>query len=70
MYMTSGLISLVSPLETQVEIIDSIRGKDVFIIQTGYSSAEGASINDSIMELLIMCYACKTSSARRVIGEC
>ena len=52
-----------------MEIIDSIRGKDVFIIQTGYSSLESVSVNDSIMEMLIMCYACKTSSARKVIGQ-
>lgn len=55
--------------ETQVEIFDSIRGRDVFIIQTGYSSSDKMSVNDSIMELLIMCYACKTSSARKVIGK-
>ena len=52
-----------------MEIVDSIRGRDVFIIQTGYTSSDDMSINDSIMELLIMCYACKTSSARKVIGE-
>ena len=52
-----------------MEIVDSIRGRDVFIIQTGYTSSDAMSINDSIMELLIMCYACKTSSARKVIGE-
>lgn len=59
----------VSLSETQVEIFDSIRGKDVFIIQTGYTCSDKVSVNDSIMELLIMCYACKTSSARKVIGE-
>ena len=51
-----------------MEIFDSIRGKDVFIIQTGYSCLKEVSVNDTIMELLIMCYACKTSSARKVIG--
>ena len=60
---------LFSITETQVEILDSIRGKDIFIVQTGFYDTEKGSINDSIMELLIMCYACKTSSARRVIGE-
>lgn len=49
--------------ETKVEIGESIRGKDVFIIQTGSKEP-----NDNIMELLIMCYACKTSSARNIIG--
>lgn len=53
--------------ETKVEIMDSIRGRDVFILQTGFSGKD-SSVNDSIMELLIMCYACKTSSARKVIG--
>jgi phosphoribosylpyrophosphate synthetase len=26
------------------------------------------SVNDALMELLITCYACKTSSARKIIG--
>lgn len=49
--------------ETVVEIQESVRGKDVYIIQTGTKD-----VNDSIMELLIMCYACKTSSCNDVIG--
>ena len=49
--------------ETVVEIQESVRGKDVYIIQTGTKQ-----VNDSIMELLIMCYACKTSSCKKVIG--
>ena len=46
-----------------VEIRESVRGKDVYIIQTG-----SKDVNDSLMELLIMSYACKTSSCRKVIG--
>ncbi|CAG0883084.1 unnamed protein product [Cyprideis torosa] len=49
--------------ETMVEVECSIRGKDVYILQTG-----SKEINDTIMELLIMAYACKTASARRIIG--
>jgi len=49
--------------ETIVEIEESVRGKDVFIIQTGSKDP-----NNHIMELLIMTYACKTASARRIIG--
>lgn len=49
--------------ETRVEIGESLRGKDVFIIQTGSKEP-----NDNVMELLIMCYACKTSCARNIIG--
>jgi len=49
--------------ETQVEIRESIRGKDVYIVQSGTKN-----VNNDIMELLIMAYACKTSSARNIIG--
>ena len=57
--------------ETTVEIMESVRGKDVFIVQTGHSGEEGGesiSVNDSIMEMLITCYAAKTASAKQVIG--
>lgn len=47
--------------ETRVEIIESVREKDVFIIQSG-----GGKVNDHLMELLITVSACKTASARRV----
>ena len=47
--------------ETDVEIRESVRGEDVYIIQTG----EGM-VNDNLVELLIMISACKTASASRV----
>ena len=47
--------------ETSIEIGTSVRDQDVFIIQSGSST-----INDHIMELMIMINACKTSSASRV----
>lgn len=40
---------------------ESVRDEDVFIIQTGADS-----INDHLMELLIMINACRTASARRI----
>ncbi|XP_013405757.1 phosphoribosyl pyrophosphate synthase-associated protein 2 [Lingula anatina] len=49
--------------ETVVDIQESVRGKDVYIIQTGTKN-----VNNDIMELLIMSYACKTSSCRKIIG--
>ena len=56
--------------ETNVKIGESVRGKDVYIVQTGCSSIDqsGAeqSINDNLMELLMMISACKTASASRV----
>jgi len=50
--------------ETKAEIMESVREKDVYIIQTGVPK----DVNDHIMELLIMAYACKTSSARNIVG--
>lgn len=47
--------------ETRVEIQESVRGKDVYIIQSG-----GGKVNDHLMELLITISACKTASARQV----
>ncbi|CAG8620909.1 24009_t:CDS:2, partial [Gigaspora rosea] len=47
--------------ETSVNIGESVRDEDVFVIQSGCGQ-----INDNIMELLIMINACKTASARRV----
>lgn len=47
--------------ESRCEIKDSVRGKDVYIIQTG-----SGSVNDNFVDLCIMISACKTGSARRV----
>ena len=44
-----------------VEIGESVRGEDVYIIQSGCGE-----VNDNLMELLIMISACKTASASRV----
>jgi len=46
--------------ETSVQIQESVRGKDVFIITTGCGQ-----INEILMELFIMLSACKTASAKR-----
>lgn len=44
-----------------VEIGESVRGEDVYIVQSG-----SGEINDNLMELLIMINACKIASASRV----
>ncbi|XP_067127611.1 phosphoribosyl pyrophosphate synthase-associated protein 2 isoform X1 [Centruroides vittatus] len=49
--------------ETLVDIGESVRGRDVYILQTGTKD-----VNNNIMELLIIAYACKTSSARKIVG--
>lgn len=47
--------------ETSITVKDSVREKDVFIVQSGCGE-----VNDNFIELLILISACKTASARRV----
>lgn len=47
--------------EVQVEINENVRGRDVYLVQPTCSPA-----NDHLMELLIMCDACKRASAGRI----
>ncbi len=54
-------VSKFSDGETQVEIEDNVRGRDVFLIQSTCYPA-----NDHLMELLIMADACKRASAGRI----
>ncbi|KAK3214853.1 hypothetical protein GRF29_19g1444581 [Pseudopithomyces chartarum] len=55
------LLSKFAVGETRVEIGESVRGKDVFIVQSG-----GGKVNDNLMELLICVSACRTASAKRI----
>jgi len=45
---------------------ESVRGTDVFIIQTHAGTEGGMSVNDAIMEQLIMVDAAKRASAKRI----
>ena len=47
--------------ESQVMISDSIRGKDIFIVQP-----TSQPVNDNLMDLLIMTDACKRASAHSI----
>nr|XP_020482385.1 phosphoribosyl pyrophosphate synthase-associated protein 2-like [Labrus bergylta] len=49
--------------ETRVQVQESVRGKDVFVIQT-----VSKDVNTTIMEMLILVYACRTSCARSITG--
>ena len=55
------ILSKFSVGESRLEIQDSVRGKDVYIIQSG-----GGKVNDNFIDLCIMISACKTGSAKRV----
>jgi ribose-phosphate pyrophosphokinase len=48
---------------------DSIRGADLFIVQsTCGSEGQGLTVNDAIMELMVMIHAAKHASAHRIIA--
>ncbi len=47
---------------------ESVRGADAFVIQSHFSHQGGASINDAIMEQLIMVDALKRASAKRIVA--
>ncbi|MGC9323747.1 MAG: ribose-phosphate pyrophosphokinase [Desulfomonilia bacterium] len=57
----SGEVRKFSDSETSVDIQESIRGKDIFIVQSTNTPA-----NDNLMELLVMLDATKRASAKRI----
>jgi len=55
--------------EVYCRYADSIRGADLFIVQsTCGSEAQGLTVNDAIMELMVMVHAAKHASAHRIIA--
>jgi ribose-phosphate pyrophosphokinase len=56
-----AIVGTFSDGEVMVEILENVRGKDVFVLQSTC-----APTNDSLMELLVMVDALKRSSAARV----
>ena len=59
--LTKASIRRFSDMEVFVEIMDNVRGEDVFVVQsTSYPA------NDNLMELLITIDALKRGSARRI----
>jgi ribose-phosphate pyrophosphokinase len=55
--------------EVRPRFAESVRGCDVFVIQSHYG-IDGRSVNDSIMEQLIMCDAAYRASAKRITAVC
>jgi ribose-phosphate pyrophosphokinase len=55
--------------EVHCRFNDSVRGTDVFIVQT-HAAVEGRSLNDAIFEQLIMVDAAKRASAKRITVIC
>ena len=56
-----------SNTEIRVEIRENVRNKDVFLIQTGsFSNYDCRSVNDNLMETMIMIDACKRSAVKSI----
>jgi ribose-phosphate pyrophosphokinase len=52
--------------ECRVEIRENVRGTDVFVLQSLCRTPWGGSVNDAILELLIMVDALRRASANRI----
>ncbi len=63
--VTEAHLSQFANGETHCRFAESVRGSDVFILQS-HGSLEGRSLNDSIMEHLIMVDAARRASAKRI----
>lgn len=61
MNLTQALIRRFADMEIHVEILENVRGEDVFVVQSTAFPA-----NDNLMELLITLDALRRSSARRI----
>lgn len=68
--MTLGDVSLdqFANGELYARFADSVRGSDVYVLQSHISLPDGKSINDFIIEQLIMLDALKRASAKRLVA--
>ena len=69
MPLGKAVVDRFSDGEVMVELIDSVRGKDAFVVQPTCASFEGGchrSVDQNLMELLILTDALKRASAGRV----
>jgi ribose-phosphate pyrophosphokinase len=63
--LTKCIIEKFSNTECRVEILENVRKCDIFIIQSG-SANDNNTINDIIMETMIIIDACKRSDAKTI----
>lgn len=65
MELTSCILDKFNNNEIRIEIKENVRNENVFLIQTG-SNINGYSINDILMETMIMIDACKRSDVKSI----
>jgi ribose-phosphate pyrophosphokinase len=67
--LTGAGLKTFSDGEVYCRYEESIRGADLFIVQSICGSeSEGLTVNDALMELLVMIHAAKHASAHRIIA--
>jgi ribose-phosphate pyrophosphokinase len=67
--LTDAGLKTFSDGEVYCRYADSIRGADLYIVQSICGSeSEGLTVNDALMELLLMVHAAKHASAHRIIA--
>ena len=67
--LTDAGLKTFSDGEVYCRYEDSIRGADLFIVQSICGSeSEGLTVNDALMELALMVHAAKHASAHRIIA--
>ena len=69
MPLGKAVVDRFSDGEVMVELIDSVRGKDAFVVQPTCASFDGnqrRSVDENLLELLILTDAIKRASANRV----
>ena len=62
----SALVDKFKNDECRIEIKENVRGAEVFVIQSLCRAPNGNSVNDSLMELLLMMDALSRASANRI----
>lgn len=61
--LSNAKISNFTDGETNISLLESVKGCDVFLVQSTCSP-----VNDNLMELLIMIDACKRASAKNIVA--
>ena len=74
-YLEIGLTPIIlnqfNNTEINVKILENIRNKDIFLIQTGSTNNKiGYSINDILIETIILINACRLSSCKSITLIC
>ncbi len=62
----SALVDKFKNEECRIEIKENVRGAEVFVVQSVCRAPNGNSVNDSLMELLLMIDALRRASAYRI----